>query len=225
MVNYQKELETVLASEAFQEGRKPKRLLLHACCAPCSSYVLEYLQAWFAITVFYYNPNITDREEYRKRAAEARRLTCIFNEKRAAYGGTQQPYLSKEPYPIEFLEGPYEPERFLAVAAGKETEPEGGSRCEGCFALRLSETAAQAAAGGYDYFTTTLTISPLKNADRLNRIGQEAAKKAGVLFLPSDFKKKDGYRRSVELSREYGLYRQDYCGCQFSRRQREQEKR
>ncbi|MBQ6680163.1 MAG: epoxyqueuosine reductase QueH [Lachnospiraceae bacterium] len=196
--NYQKELEGVING---LEDRVPS-LLLHACCAPCSSYVLEYLSAWFDITVFYYNPNITEEEEYRHRAEEEKRLI-------------REMPLSR---PVRFLEGPYEPERFLKEAAGLEGEKEGGRRCEKCFRLRLDKTAETAAKGGFDYFTTTLTISPLKNAALLNTIGEETAGIYGVRFLPSDFKKKNGYQRSIVLSKEYGLYRQDYCGCVFSRR-------
>ncbi|MBO5283472.1 MAG: epoxyqueuosine reductase QueH, partial [Lachnospiraceae bacterium] len=174
---------------------------------PCSSYVLEYLSVYFPITVFYYNPNISFAEEYRHRLAEQKHLIECLNRK----GGR---------YPIRVIEGDYVPERFFAMAKGLEECPEGGERCEGCFRLRLEESALQAAAAGADYFTTTLTISPLKNATLLNRIGEELAATYGVPWLPSDFKKRNGYKRSVELSAEYGLYRQDYCGCVYSRRER-----
>ncbi len=214
-MNYQKEMEAILARECVQGQGGPKRLLLHACCAPCSSYVLEYLQAFFAVTVFYYNPNITEEAEYRLRAAEEKRLIDAYNEKQARGG--------YKGYPISFVEGPYEPERFFAAVKGMEQAPEGGERCFACYRLRLEATAREALQG-YDYFTTTLTISPLKNAEKLNDCGQEMAAKYGVAFLPSDFKKKGGYARSIELSREYGLYRQDYCGCIYSRLQREAEK-
>lgn len=197
--NYQKELEKII--ERNQNESRIPRLLLHSCCAPCSSYVLEYLSRYFAITVFYYNPNISPREEYEKRAEEQRRL--IEN-------------LPVE-HPVIFVAGEYEPERFYEMAKGLEKEPEGGRRCFGCYRLRLTEAAKQAKEGGYDYFTTTLTISPLKNAGKLNEIGEELAEICEVEHLPSDFKKKNGYKRSVELSGEYGLYRQDYCGCVFSR--------
>lgn len=198
--NYQLQLEQILNVPE----NKGKRLFLHCCCAPCSSYVLEYLSQSFAITVFYYNPNITESEEYRKRVAEQKRLVEAFN----ASGKCQ--------YPIAFEEGKYEPELFLEAVKGHETDPEGGERCSICFGIRLKEAALLAAKGGYDYFTTTLTISPLKDAERLNAIGRAVGKSAGVTFLPSDFKKKNGYKRSIELSKEFDLYRQNYCGCIFS---------
>jgi predicted adenine nucleotide alpha hydrolase (AANH) superfamily ATPase len=199
--NYQLQLDRILQDETTAG----KKLFLHSCCAPCSSYVLEYLSAYFAITVFYYNPNITESEEYHKRAAEQKRLVDALNT-----GG-------KCRYPIAFVEGDYDPDVFLKAVAGHEDDPEGGERCGICFAIRLREAALLAAKGEYDYFTTTLTISPLKDAERLNAIGEAAGKAAGVQFLPSDFKKKNGYKRSIELSKEYDLYRQNYCGCIFSR--------
>ncbi|MBD5529922.1 MAG: epoxyqueuosine reductase QueH [Lachnospiraceae bacterium] len=201
--NYQRELDNILR----EIPRGEKRLFLHSCCAPCSSYVLEYLSVYFLITVFYYNPNISPQEEYRHRMAEQKHLIECLNRERGRY-------------PIQVLEGEYEPERFFEMARGLENCPEGGERCEGCFRLRLEETARQALAVGADYFTTTLSISPLKNAPLLNRIGEELASTYGISWLPSDFKKKDGYKRSVELSAKYELYRQDYCGCVFSKRER-----
>lgn len=198
--NYQLQLERIMD----MPENKGKRLFLHCCCAPCSSYVLEYLSSSFAITVFYYNPNITETEEYRKRAAEQKRLVDAFNES------------GRCSYPITFEEGKYQPELFLEAVKGHEEDPEGGERCSICFGLRLKEAALLAAKGGYDYFTTTLTISPLKDAERLNKIGEAVGKAAGVAFLPSDFKKKNGYKRSIELSKEFDLYRQNYCGCIFS---------
>ncbi len=201
--NYARRTEEIM-KEARASGAVP-RLLLHSCCAPCSSAVMEYLRDTFALTVFYYNPNITDSREYEFRKAEELRLIRACNEQDAR--------------PIEVLEAPYEPERFLSEVRGLESEKEGGARCSVCFALRLNKTAEAAAAGGYDFFTTTLTISPLKDAERLNRIGEAAGKRFGVRFLPSDFKKKDGYKRSIELSKQYGLYRQNYCGCEFSRQE------
>ena len=188
-VNYQKELERIL-KELEAEGKVPA-LLIHSCCAPCSSYVLEYLSQYFKITVFYYNPNIYPESEYTKRS---------------------------------FLAGRYEKEKFYAMAEGMEDLREGGARCMKCYELRLSETARQAAAGGFDYFTTTLSISPMKNAQKLNEIGVRLGEEYGVEYLVSDFKKKNGYKRSIELSKEYGLYRQDYCGCEFSLREREAQK-
>ena len=196
-INYQKLLDGEIAS---LNGRVP-RLLLHVCCAPCSSYVLEYLSRYFEITVFYYNPNIEPENEYRFRAAEEQRFITEINPL----------------HPVHFINGTYEPHRFHEAAKGLEAEREGGARCTECFKLRLYEAAKACRDGGYDYFTTTLTISPLKDADRLNRIGEEAAKELGVRWLPCDFKKKGGYLRSIELSREHNLYRQNYCGCVYSK--------
>ena len=198
-VNYQKELEKLIEKEQ-KEGRVP-RLFLHACCAPCSSYVLEYLSQYFSITVFFYNPNISPREEYEKRVAEIKRLIGEMEFKN----------------PVELVEGEYEPQDFFAMAKGLEDVPEGGERCFRCYRMRMEETAGLAAEGGYDYFTTTLSISPLKNAAKINEIGQELGEIYRVSHLPSDFKKINGYKRSVELSHEYGLYRQNYCGCVFSK--------
>lgn len=201
-INYQKQLEEVL--KRMKEEGERKRLLLHACCAPCSSYCLEYLREAFALTVFFYNPNLTEQEEYRRRMEEEKRLIALMN----GQEGSSQ---------IEILEGRYEPERFLEAAKGLETCKEGGERCVRCFALRLGETARVAAEGGFDFFTTSLTISPLKNSALLNRIGAQEGERYGVRFLPSDFKKNNGYLRSTQLSRLYGLYRQNYCGCIYSK--------
>lgn len=200
--NYQKELEKVL-TEITKNGSAPT-LFLHSCCAPCSSYCLEYLSEYFSITVFYYNPNIFPAEEYEDRVNEQERLIAELN----AAGVKHE---------IRLVKGDYRPEDFYASAKGLEKEPEGGARCTECFKLRLYESAKLAKEGGYDYFTTTLTISPLKDAERLNQIGEEAAAAYGVKFLNSDFKKKNGYRRSIELSKEHDLYRQNYCGCVYSR--------
>ena len=199
--NYQRELDDLIAAL----DRRP-RLLLHCCCAPCSSYVLEYLASHFDITTFYYNPNISPEAEFRKRADELRRL------------------LRETGAPAAYREGGYDPERFFAMAKGMEEQPEGGARCAKCYELRLRETAALARAEGFDYFTTTLSISPYKDAEKLNEIGGRLAQEYGVAYLYSDFKKKNGYRRSIELSEEYGLYRQDYCGCVFSKREAEQRR-
>ncbi len=204
--NYQKELERII--DGLEEGAKKPRLLLHACCAPCSSYVLEYLSEYFEITVFFYNPNIAPQEEYEKRASELQRLI------------SQMPLKS----PVHFLAGPYDPESFYEAARGLESAPEGGERCEKCFRLRLRRTARAAKTFGFSYFTTTLTISPLKNAALLNEIGRELQEEYGVPFLPSDFKKRGGYQRSIELSREYGLYRQNFCGCAFSKAAEEKKR-
>lgn len=206
--NYQKELEKLLTR---LKGQECKHLFLHSCCAPCSSYVLEYLSPFFRITVFYYNPNITASAEYYKRVEEQKRLIALLNEK----GGH---------FPIDVVEGDYRPGDFLKIASGLEQCPEGGERCFACYRLRLEETAKQAKECGADYFATTLTISPLKNAEKLNTIGEELSIKYDVPWLPSDFKKKEGYKRSIELSAEYDLYRQDYCGCAFSKAEREKQK-
>lgn len=205
-VNYQKELEKIL-EEIEKEGSVPT-LLLHSCCAPCSSYVLEYLSQYFRMTVFYYNPNIYPEEEYGKRVLEQQRLI------------EEMDFV----HPVSFQAGSYDRERFYAMAEGMEHLKEGGSRCMKCYELRLEEAALQAQAGGFDYFTTTLSISPLKNAQKLNEIGIRIGEAHNVKYLVSDFKKKGGYQRSTELSKEFGLYRQDYCGCEFSMRAREREK-
>ena len=197
--NYQKELDVVLA-HLEQETLRPK-LLLHACCAACRSYVLEYLSRYFSIVLFYYNPNISPQEEYEKRVAEVRRLL------------QEMPLAG----PVTLTLGDYEPERFFDLAKGHEAEPEGGDRCTLCYRLRLTEAAQAAKDLACDYFTTTLSISPYKNAEKLNTIGAELAKEYGVPYLFSDFKKRNGYKRSIELSREYNLYRQNYCGCVYSR--------
>ena len=207
--NYQRMMERVLAEVAArepEEGPAPT-LLLHSCCAPCSTAAITALAATFRITVFYYNPNIDEREEYARRARE------------------QASLISRLPTanPVTFLEGDYDPARFLELAKGHEADDEGGARCGLCFALRLEETAKAAKAGHFDWFATTLTLSPLKDAARINEIGCALAERYGVAWLWSDFKKKDGYRRSVELSKEYGLYRQDYCGCSFSKRARDRD--
>ena len=199
-INYQKELEKLLA-QLEAEQRVPS-LLIHSCCAPCSSYVLEYLSEYFKITVFYYNPNIYPESEYTKRIAEQQKLIRDMEFR----------------YPVSFLAGKYDKEKFYEMAAGMENLKEGGARCMKCYELRLSEAAGQAVAGGFDYFTTTLSISPMKNAQKLNEIGLRVGEEYGVKYLVSDFKKKNGYKRSIELSKEYGLYRQDYCGCEFSMR-------
>ncbi|WP_418419235.1 epoxyqueuosine reductase QueH [Blautia sp.] len=204
--NYQKELDKLLA-ELEAEGRTP-RLFLHSCCAPCSSYVLEYLSRYFEITVFFYNPNISPAEEYEKRVEEIRRMIGKM----------------EFVHPVKLVEGEYDPQVFFRMAKGMEDIPEGGERCFGCYRLRMEEAARLAEEGNYDYFTTTLSISPLKNAQKINEIGEELSKIYKVSHLPSDFKKKNGYKRSIELSGEYDLYRQDYCGCVFSRREREKNK-
>lgn len=199
--NYQLILDEILERTAM-DGLKP-RLLLHACCAPCSSYTLEYLTDYFDITAFFYNPNITDRAEYDKRRAELERLI------------DELPHKNE----ICVIRGKYEPERFLEMSRGLETLREGGERCFRCYRLRLEETAREAKRGGFDFFTTTLSISPHKNAEKLNEIGAELSETYKVPYLFSDFKKRNGYKRSCELAALYGLYRQSYCGCVFSKAQ------
>ena len=201
--NYQRELEQIL-EELKKEGKVPK-LFLHSCCAPCSSYVLEYLSEYFEITVFYYNPNIYPPREYEERAREQKRFIEQFPAR----------------YPISYVEGKYDTKRFYEMAKGLEHIPEGGERCFRCYELRMREAAMLAQEGGYDFFTTTLSISPLKNAQKLNEIGEALQSELGIRHLPSDFKKKGGYQRSTQLSKEYELYRQNYCGCVFSKNERE----
>lgn len=194
--NYQKELDGII--EWVKNGDRKPKLLLHSCCAPCSSYVLEYLSGIFDMTLFFYNPNITEKEEYQKRLFEWRRLCRDF--------------------PAEMVEGKYEPEKFLKMAEGLEELPEGGARCFRCYEMRMRAAAQLCAECKMDYFTTSLSISPHKNAAKINEIGERLALEYGIRHLPSDFKKRNGYKRSVELSREYHLYRQNYCGCIYSRR-------
>lgn len=195
--NYQKEFEKIV--EGFF-GKKPK-LLLHVCCAPCASHSLTVVTKYFDVTVFYYNPNITDLSEYEERKAEVIRLLSEMPE---AEG-------------VKFSEGRYDAERFLKLSKGMETEPEGRKRCKACYALRLSEAVSEAESGGFDFVTTTLTISPLKSAETLNELGFALTENSCVKWLPSDFKKNGGYAHSVELSNKYHLYRQNYCGCEFGK--------
>lgn len=198
VINYQKEMEKEI-NRIQKEGYVPK-LLLHSCCAPCSSYCIEYLSEYFNITILYYNPNIYPQEEYEKRVVE------------------QQEFIQKFPVknPVNFIEGHYDTNKFYDTVKGYEKCEEGGERCFLCYRLRLEETAKYAVDKEFDYFTTTLSISPLKNASKLNEIGLEISKKYGVKYLCSDFKKKNGYKRSTEISNEYGMYRQNYCGCVYS---------
>ena len=202
-VNYQKELDKIIAS---LDGRVPT-LLLHSCCAPCSSYTLEYLSNYFDITVYYYNPNISPKAEFDKRFAEQKRLIDSLPAKRE----------------IKLIEGDYNYSDFSEIAKGFENVKEGGERCFRCYKLRLEKSAHLAKEQGFDYFCTTLSISPLKNSQKINEIGLEVAEKYGVKWLPSDFKKKEGYKRSIELSREYNLYRQNFCGCVFSKKENNNE--
>lgn len=186
-----------------------EKLLLHVCCAPCSSHVLELLHNEFDITILFYNPNITDENEYSKRISELERFV---KEAEFAHG-------------IQIIKGEYKPEDFFDLAKGLEDEPERGRRCYKCYEKRLEYSAKYAKDYGFDLFTTTLSISPHKNAKWLNEIGEKMGKKYGVSHLYSDFKKKNGYARSIELSKEYNLYRQDYCGCVFSRKEAEERKK
>lgn len=201
-INYMIKQEKILKN---LDRNAPPRLLLHSCCAPCSSAVLEYLSKYFLITVLYFNPNIYPEDEFLHRITEQKRLinemSCIN--------------------PVSFEEHGWQQERFYSTVKGLEDIREGGKRCFACYRLRLEETARLAADGRYDYFTTTLSVSPYKNAAKLNEIGEELAEKYGIKHLPSDFKKKNGYKRSIELSKKYGLYRQNYCGCIFSKRERQ----
>ena len=191
-INYQKKLDDIIDQISVRDNSPS--LLLHSCCGPCSSYVVTYLKDYFNITVFYYNPNIYPEEEYIHRLSEQKRLLKELG--------------------VDLLEGRYDHQEFLDCVRGLESEPEGGKRCEKCFWLRLSETARMAQEKGFDYFCTTLTVSPHKNAMIINQTGQSISGKA--LWLPADFKKKDGYKKSVQISEEYGLYRQNYCGCEFT---------
>lgn len=184
-----------------------KRLLLHSCCGPCSSACIERLAAEYDITVFYFNPCITDEAEYERRKENQIRLIEGMNQDRPEEAGE-----------IRYVEGAYDPDEYLRLVKGLEREPEGGARCAVCFRQRLRGAAEYANANGFGLFTTTLTVSPHKSFPVITKIGEEEAARAGVSYLPVDFKKKDGFRRSVELSKQYGLYRQNYCGCEFSRR-------
>lgn len=205
-INYQIELEKII-EQVQKEGKVPT-LLLHSCCGPCSSYVLEYLSEYFEITIFYFNPNITEIEEYRKRVEEQKRLIKELKPKN----------------PIHFLEGIYNPNIFFDIAKGLEEEIEGGARCIKCYYQRLEETAKVAKEKNFDYFTTTLTVSPYKKSEKLNEIGAYLEKQYHITYLHSDFKKRNGYKRSIELSKVYGLYRQDYCGCIYSKKEAEKRK-
>ena len=202
-INYQKGLDRII--ERNQRDGVTPRLLLHVCCAPCSSYCLEYLSDYFDITVYYYNPNISPEPEYRFRLSEEERYISLRDFKN----------------PVSITDSVYDPREFLDAVRGLEREPEGGKRCEKSFRLRLEACAKKAKELGMDWITTTLTISPLKNAALLNEIGFELGEKYGVMWLPSDFKKREGYKRSIVLSREYDPYRQNYCGCAFSKINRE----
>lgn len=194
-INFDKEMEKIV-QKLVVNGEKP-RLLLHSCCAPCSTACIERLKDAFDITIYYYNPNMDTEIEYQTRLNEQKRFCKEFD--------------------IDVMDDGYLKEEYSVVIKGLENEIEGGFRCFKCFYLRLKKTAEKAKVLGYDYFATTLTVSPLKNAKKLNEIGLAIEEETGVKYLPTDFKKKGGYLRSVELSNEYGLYRQNYCGCEFSK--------
>lgn len=204
--NYQMEMDKII-SGLVSTGEVPN-LLMHSCCAPCSSYCLSYLAEYFSITVLYYNPNISPAEEYKKRVQEQIRLIGELPVK----------------HPVSFAEGKYDSEHFYEMAKGLEDVPEGGVRCFACYEMRQREAARYAKEHGFDYFTTTLSVSPHKNAQKLNEIGLALAEEYQIPYLVSDFKKKGGYLKSIEYSREYHLYRQNYCGCEFSKRQAEKRR-
>ncbi len=197
--NYQRELEALI--QEFQKKGIVPKLLLHSCCAPCSSYVLEYLSQYFEVTVLYYNPNISPREEYDRRVQEQHRLI------------REMSFV----HPVSLVVGTYDPERFYEKTRGLEKAPEGGERCAICYRMRMEQAALLAQKEHFDFFTTTLSISPLKKSAVINQIGEELSEIYQVTHLPSDFKKKNGFKRSTELSAEHHLYRQNFCGCVFSR--------
>ena len=216
-MNDQHELEKIIKKNIVDNQRP--RLLLHSCCAPCSSYVLEYLFDYFDITVFFYNPNMFPESEMILRMEEQERLIFEINQRASTEVGMDEPFSNQkdlESEPIKLIKGPYEKERFYNLSKGLEKDKERGERCKNCYRLRLEKTAWLAKEQGFDYFTTTLSVSPLKDAHLLNHIGAQLQEECQVKWLPSDFKKKNGYRRSVELSNQFGLYRQKYCGCEFS---------
>ena len=196
-INYQLELDKTL-KQITAENIRPE-LLIHSCCAPCSSYVLEYLTKYFDITVFYYNPNISPEQEYHHRVEEQKRL------------------ISEMCPDVKLIEGTYEPQKFYEMAKGLENEPERGARCLKCYRMRLEKTAEVAKSGNFDFFTTTLSISPQKDSAVLNEIGRQLSTEYDIPYLFSDFKKRGGYKRSIELSAQFNLYRQNFCGCIFSR--------
>lgn len=197
--NYQLKTDEII--QKINKEEKVPKLLLHSCCAPCSSYVLSYLSSYFQITVFYYNPNIYPEEEYQKRKKQQIRFIKEFKTK----------------YPVDYLDCDYKPNEFFDTVKGLEKEKEGNERCTKCYYMRMKETAKQASLYQYDYFSTTLSVSPYKNADKINKIGSVLEKEYHIPFLYADFKKRNGYKQSISLSKEYQLYRQNYCGCVFSK--------
>ena len=213
---YKREMEDIASRLA--RGGDASHLLLHSCCGPCSTAVIARLAKAFRVTVLYYNPNIDSSAEYERRAASQRKAVEAFNVKASGGDGAL-------PFPVHYIEESYDTAPFYAAALGLETEREGGARCDACFRLRLKRTAEKAREMGACYFCTTLTVSPLKDAAAVNRAGLEAGKAAGVKWLWSDFKKEDGYALSIRLSNELGLYRQNYCGCAFSKKETQDEAR
>lgn len=209
-INYQKKMDEILkvVEKENEQGKNPPTLLLHSCCAPCSSYVLEYLTNYFQITILYYNPNISEEKEYRKRVEELKRLLEELPAK----------------YPVAFIEGHYNPDEYYKAVRGLEHLGEKSERCYECYKLRIDYAARLARENGFDYYTTTLSISPHKNAVWLNEIGQQLSDKYGIAYLYADFKKRNGYKRSIELSAQYHLYRQDFCGCIYSKAEEAERK-
>ena len=202
-INYQKILDEIIKNNLSQNLRPT--LLIHSCCAPCSSYCLDYLSKYFKITVYYYNPNIYPPEEYSHRVSEQQRLIGLLNDN-----------IPDDKFKIDFIEGPFERDVFYETVKGMENLPEGGERCFKCYELRLRHAAQTAKENHFDYFTTTLTLSPLKNSQKINEIGRKIADEYGIEYLFSDFKKNEGFKKSIELSHKYNLYRQNYCGCEYS---------
>lgn len=203
-LNSRKQININLAEQSEEKTTKPT-LLLHSCCGPCSTAVVERLIRDYEVTVFFYNPNITDPEEYKKRKDAQESFVNLYN-------------MSPDRVALlHYKEGEYKPSQFLDAVSGHECDPEGGERCKLCFKLRLEKTAHEAIIGGFEYFSTTLSVSPHKNFELISKIGSDYSMRCGVNFLAADFKKKDGYKRSIELSKQYNLYRQNYCGCDFSK--------
>lgn len=209
--NFQQKLEGILEkiNSENEKGKRAPKLLLHSCCAPCSSYVMEYLAEYFQITILFYNPNISEEKEYLKRVQELKRLIDEMQLKN----------------PVSFMEGEYSPQEYFRAVKGLEHLGERSERCYACYKLRMDYTARIAKKNDFDYFTTTLSISPHKNADWINEIGQHLSGEYAISYLYADFKKRNGYKRSIELSKEYHLYRQDFCGCVYSKAEEEKRKR
>lgn len=212
--NYQLILDNIIKEDLKSD--RIKKLLLHACCAPCSSYCIEYLALYYDITIYYFNPNITAKEEYDRRAEEIKRFVAEFNKNHSG-AAVEAGDEIREYKRVKLIFGEYDNRLFFDKVKGLEKEPEGGKRCYECYKLRMEDTAREALRQGYDYFSTTLSISPHKNAQWLNEIGESLSEKYGISYLFSDFKKRNGFKRSIELSAQYNLYRQNFCGCIYSR--------